>query len=106
MKKLKITVLRTDCRQELADEYGCEGCGKCPVFQEGQVFYTANSKPDGFCGQAWEDIHHYAFALTHGGGQETFFNGEWVRVPGVAITCCTDGIRPVTFKVEATNEEV
>lgn len=106
MKKVKITVLSTNLRSEYAGKYGADGCGKCTLFEEGQEFYTGNSKPENFCAQAWMDIHHYIFALTHGGGMETFFNGSWVKQPGVAIACCTDGIRPVTFKIEATDEVI
>ena len=29
-----------------------------------------------------------------------------LRQPGVAITCCNDGLRPVFFKLEALDEEV
>jgi uncharacterized repeat protein (TIGR04076 family) len=28
----------------------------------------------------------------------------WVKQPETAITCCTDGFRPVTFKVERIDE--
>lgn len=29
----------------------------------------------------------------------------WIRKPGVAICSCNDGLRPVIFKLEATDEE-
>lgn len=34
-----------------------------------------------------------------------FYNGDWIRKPGVAICSCNDGLRPVIFKLEATDEE-
>ena len=32
-------------------------------------------------------------------------NEDWISVPGVAICACNDGIRPVIFKLEATDIE-
>lgn len=107
MNKLRITVLRTDLREDLAKEYGVENFSKCDCFEPGQVFECSGiRKPEGFCAQAWQDIFHYLFCLTHGGAKETFFNNTWVRQPGVSICACTDGIRPVTFKVEALDEQI
>ena len=45
------------------------------------------------------------FALANGGGKEGFFYNDWAKEPGVAISCCNDGLRPVIFKLEATDEE-
>ena len=33
-----------------------------------------------------------------------FYHGDWIREPGVAICSCNDGLRPVIFKLEATDE--
>ena len=30
--------------------------------------------------------------------------GDWIRKPGVAICSCNDGLRPVIFKLESTEE--
>ena len=32
-----------------------------------------------------------------------FYYGDWIRKPGVAICSCNDGLRPVIFKLEATD---
>ena len=82
MKKVKITVLKTTLDRELAAEYGVEGLGPCPMLREGQVFYADYAKPEGL-----------------------FYYGDWIRKPGVAICSCNDGLRPVIFKLEATDEE-
>ena len=37
--------------------------------------------------------------------RELFYFGDWIRKPGVAICSCNDGLRPVIFKLEATDEE-
>ena len=105
MNKVKITVLKTTLDEELAREYGAEGLKACPMLREGQVFYADYAKPDGLCDEAWKAIYQYVFALAHGAGKETFYYGDWIRKPGVAICSCNDGLRPVIFKLEATDEE-
>ena len=105
MKKVKITVLKATLDKELAAEYGVEGLTACPMMREGQVFYADYAKPDGLCDEAWKAIYQYVFALAHGAGDGLFSYGGWIRKPGVAICSCNDGLRPVIFKLEATDEE-
>ena len=105
MKKVKIAVLKTTLDRELAAEYGVEGLTACPMLREGQVFYADYAKPDGLCDEAWKAIYQYAFALAHGADGGPFYYGDWIRKPGVAICSCNDGLRPVIFKLEATDEE-
>lgn len=105
MKKVKITVLKRSFEKDLADEYGVPGLARCPYFKEGQVFYADYAKPDGFCDEAWKAIYQYAFALAHGAPVGTWYFGDWIKTPGVAICSCNDGLRPVIFKLEATDEE-
>ena len=105
MKKVKITVLKTTLDKDLAAEYGAEGLGPCPMMKAGQVFYANYAKPEGFCDEAWKAIYQYVFALAHGAGGGVFYYGDWIRKPGVAICSCNDGLRPVIFKLEATDEE-
>ncbi len=105
MKKVKITVLKKTLDSQLAAEYGAEGLGPCPMLEEGQVFYADYAKPEGLCDEAWKAIYQYAFALAHGAGDDVFYYGDWIRTPGMAICACNDGLRPVIFKLEATEEE-
>lgn len=105
MNKVKITVLKTTLDKDLAAEYGAEGLTACPMLWEGQVFYADYAKPEGLCDEAWKAIYQYAFALAHGTGGGLFYHGDWIRTPGVAICSCNDGLRPVIFKLEATQEE-
>ena len=104
MKKVKITVLRSTFNEDLVRDYGMPGLKPCSVLKEGQVFYAGLGKPDGFCDGAWRTIHPYVFALANGAKQ--FYFNDRVRQPGVAIACCNDGLRPVFFKLEVTDEEV
>ena len=105
MKKVKITVIRKMFNSDLAKEYGVEGLSSCPMLKEGQTFFADYAKPEGLCDEAWKAIYQYVFALAHGAGKELFYYGDWIRKPGVAICSCNDGIRPVIFKLEVTEEE-
>lgn len=104
MKRVRIEVLKTTFNEDLADEYGVENLGKCPLLKEGEVFYGDYRKPEGFCDEAWKAIYQYVFALSHG-VDGLFYYGDWIGEPGVAIVCCNDGIRPVIFKLEQTDME-
>lgn len=104
MKKCKITVLRKMFVEDLAKEYGVDGLSTCPMFKEGQVFYADYAKPEGFCDEAWKAIYQYVFALSHGSEKDLFYYGDWIKEKGVAICSCNDGLRPVIFKIEATDE--
>ena len=105
MKKVKITVLRRSFNEELVKEYGVEGLTPCGALKDGQVFYSGLGKPDGFCDGAWHAIYPYVFALANG-AKSFWFNDSWVRHDRTAIACCNDGLRPVYFRLEATDEEV
>lgn len=105
MKKVKITVLRRSLNDELAREYGVDALEACSALKEGDVFYSGLGKPEGFCDGAWHAIYPYVFALAN--GANTFwFRDSWMRKEGMAIACCNDGLRPVFFKLEATDEEI
>ncbi len=103
MNQVKITVLKTTFDEELAREYGVKGLGPCPMLRAGQVFTADYAKPDGLCDEAWKAIYQYVFALAHGAREGLFYYGDWIAVPGVAICSCNDGLRPVIFKLEATD---
>ena len=88
--------------KELAEEYGAVGLTACPMLKEGQVFYADYACPEGFCNEAWKAIYQYVFALSHG-IEDVFYYGDWIKEKGVAIVSCNDGLRPVIFKIEATD---
>ena len=105
MKKVKITGVKTTCDKELEEQYGAPGVGPGPRRVEGQTFYADYAKPEGLCDEAWKAIYQYVFALAHGGKDTLFYFGDWIDKRGVAICSCNDGLRPVMFKLEATDEE-
>ncbi|HHT63456.1 MAG: TIGR04076 family protein [Bacillota bacterium] len=100
MAKCKITVEKLMLNEDLAKEY-CQGeVGVCEVFHEGQEFIAGLEKPEGFCDWAWHDLLPYVASFLAGGN----FAGEifdgWMKDDKTMIACCTDGIRPVVFKIE------
>jgi len=107
VNKVKITVLKTTLDRELAAEYGVPSLKACPMLREGQTFLADYAKPDGLCDEAWKAIYQYVFALAHRAPDDNslFYYGDWIRKPGVAICSCNDGLRPVIFKLEVTDEE-
>lgn len=106
MKKVRITVFKTTLDKELTAEYGAEGLNACPIQKAGEVYMADYAKPEGFCDEAWKAIYQYSFALAHGAvASGLFYYGDWIRKPGVAICSCNDGLRPVIFKLDATDEE-
>lgn len=69
----------------------------------GQVF-VANGweKPEGMCQSAWDSMSAFVMTLAHGG--ENFYDG-WMKNPKSAMISCNDGFRPVSFLIEALDEE-
>lgn len=103
MKNVRITVLRKGFYPDLIREHLTEPPEECvcDFFQEGDVFrYTGGAEmPAGFCPWAWVDIYHSVNALALG---STYT--PWQRREGINVVCCTDGLRPVTFLLEAEEQ--
>lgn len=67
----------------------------CPRFKEGDVYVSdKGSCPEGFCSWAYADIQRDIVHLRFGGSY------PWMQEEGVAYSCCTDGLRPVIFRLE------
>jgi uncharacterized repeat protein (TIGR04076 family) len=101
MPKCKITVLQKVIHQDLVDEYMEPGVvtSPCPHFTEGQEFVVDDYPGQDFCNAAWNDIYKAYLTLVQGGSFS-----PWMRDEGTMIVCCSDGIRPVFFKLERVNE--
>lgn len=100
---VKITVIKTFSTEEvfnekLKDEVIKEESLTCPKLSEGQEFLVDESGnvPEGFCHWAWADIHRDVNILRFGG------HYPWMKenINKVYVSC-TDGLRPVVFKLEA-----
>ena len=102
MKKCRITVMRKANYTDLSEKYENPIQHACDV-EEGQVFIANGwEKPEGFCSSAWDTLSPFVLALSHGGGD--FYDG-WMKNKKSAMLSCNDGFRPVSFYVEALEED-
>ena len=102
MKQCRITVMRMARYEDLMERYENPMDHPCDL-REGQVF-VANGwqRPEGLCLSAWETMSPFVLALSH--GAEDFYQG-WMRNKKSAMLSCNDGFRPVSFLLEALEEE-
>ena len=102
MKKVRITVMKTARYDDLIAEYENPIEHACSM-RLGQVFIANGwQQPEGFCGSAWETVSPFVMALSH--GAEDFYDG-WMKNRKSAMLSCNDGFRPVSFLVEALDED-
>jgi len=91
--RVKITVVKKHFHEDLVRDFAAnpDAWAPCSHFQIGDEFITDLERPwdmpEGFCGWAWADIQRTVYGMARG-GQDVF------------VTCCTDGYRPVVFKLE------
>ena len=101
MKQCRITVMRVARYDDLIAQYENPIQHACDM-TEGQVFLANGwEKPAGQ--SAWDTLSPFVLALSH--GAEDFYDG-WMKNKRSAMLSCNDGFRPVTFLVEALEEEV
>lgn len=121
---VKVTVLDTKYYPELQASYCMDPqSGPCPCYNAGDEFLfrrdeenddfwkmgldtltktngDANMIAGGpkkpFCSEAWDAISRYIYAGLQGG---SIMKG-WMKEENTMITCCSDGTRPVIFKIE------
>ncbi|MBQ1264011.1 MAG: TIGR04076 family protein [Oscillospiraceae bacterium] len=102
MKKCKITVMKVARYDDLIETYENPIEHACEM-KQGQTFIANGwERPEGFCLSAWESMSQFVLALAHGGGD---FYGGWMKNPKSAMISCNDGFRPVSFLIEALDEE-
>ena len=71
--------------------------------KEGDAFIADGwNKPEGLCSSAWESMSPFVLALASGG--ENLYDG-WMKNPKSAMISCNDGFRPVSFYIEALDED-
>ena len=102
MKKCRITVMKVARYDDLIEEYENPIEHACEM-KEGQVFIANGwERPEGFCLSAWESMSAFVLTLSHGGGD--FYDGR-MKNPKSAMISCNDGFRPVSFLIEALDED-
>lgn len=98
-RKVKITVLKRFSPSEVFEKSPATPVGTlgaCELFTDGQEFIVDEdvAMPKGFCTYAWNTIFGDVKTLAFGG------NFPWFTEKGVSVSCCSDGLRPVVFKLE------
>ena len=102
MKKVRITAVKKSCFEELIKKYEKPYDKTCCI-EEGQVFIANGwNKPEGMCDSAWESMSAFVMALAY--GAEDIYDG-WMKNPRSAMISCNDGFRPVSFLIEAIDED-
>ena len=102
MKKCRITVMRRARYDDLIEKYENPIEHACDL-REGQVFIANGwQRPEGMCLSAWESMSAFVMTLAHGGAK---IYGGWMKNPKSAMISCNDGLRPVSFLIEALEEE-
>lgn len=110
--KCKITVLECMCFKDYQKKYLADpNAGPCPCFKKGDEFILERNADkddfwkmlDGrFCSEAWDSISRYVYSALQGG---SIMRG-WTNDEKMMIACCSDGTRPVIFKIERIDVEV
>jgi len=98
-QRIKITVLRRFSPSEVFKKSPVTpvgALGVCELYKDGQEFVVEKDgkMPEGFCTSAWISIYPNVRALSFGADL------PWYKEKGTAVSCCTDGLRPVVFKLE------
>ena len=102
MKKCRITVVRTANYTDLMEKYENPIEHACDM-REGMVFISEGwQKPEGMCDSAWESMSPFVMTLAYGGSN--LYDG-WMKNPHSAMISCNDGFRPVSFLIEALDED-
>lgn len=107
----KITVLETKVFPDYQETYLADPkSGPCPCFKPGDTFLLELTGQrddfwhmlDGkFCSEAWDAISRYVYAALQGG---SIMKG-WTNDEKMMIACCSDGTRPVIFKIQRIDIE-
>ena len=128
--KVKVTVIDKKLYPELQQAYCADPrAGACPCYNVGDEFIferdgdrddfwhmglgtlvKTNADPDTVaggpkmphCSEAWDAIARYIYTGLQGGA---IMRG-WMNDERVMIACCSDGTRPVIFKIERMDYKV
>ena len=99
MSAVRISVVKAFSTDEIFDgdvpeEVSRFGSG-CHKHFAGQEFICEGLEcPEGFCTWAFSDIFRDLVQISWGG------DFPWIKEPGVTFSSCTDGQKPVVFKLE------
>ena len=102
MNKCRITVMKITEYSDLMEQYEHKQENACSM-QVGQVFIANGwERPEGLCVSAWESMSPFVLTLACGGRG---IYGRWMLNDRSAMISCNDGFRPVSFLIEALDEQ-
>ena len=102
MKKVKITAVKMSRYDDLIERYENPIEHACDI-NVGDTFIADGwNRPQGSCQSALDSISPFVLALASGG--QDIYDG-WMKNPKSAMISCNDGFRPVSFYIEALEEE-
>ena len=127
--KVKVTVIDKKLYPELQKQYCADPeAGMCPCYNVGDEFiFERDDRNDHFwhgglntlvktsadpntvaggpkmphCSELWDAISRYIYTGLQGG---SIMKG-WMKEENTMIACCSDGTRPVIFKIERIDYE-
>ena len=127
--KVRLTVIGKKLYPDLQEKYCADlKSGECPCYNVGDEFeFFRDDECDDFwhmgintltktnadpstvaggpekphCSEAWDAISRYIYTGLQGG---SIMRG-WMKDENTMITCCSDGTRPVIFKIERIDYE-
>lgn len=88
--------------QRIALEAGAQTAGAEDGSAAGTAALTAGGPVMPHCSEAWDAIARYIYTGLQGG---SIMRG-WMQDERVMITCCSDGTRPVIFKIQRLDYKV
>lgn len=100
MTAVKITVVKRTLQTDVVEALGGVSVKPCDYLREGQEFIGGFTMPEGFCAWAWSDISKMVVSLMAGANFNRGLFEKWMKDGKTAVACCTDGFRPVIFKLE------
>lgn len=100
--KVRITAVRKVCHEDLAALYENPIEHACGVLVGMSWVSEDGECPAGLCAEAWKSMREFVEALSRGEGN--FFDG-WMKNPMSAMISCNDGFRPVSFLLEAIQDD-
>ncbi len=98
MKQVKITIIKKVYHKDLALLYELPQINPCPYNVGDTYIFDGYNIPKGICQSAWLNIYPYALSLSSG---STNLFDNWMINKKQAVVSCNDGIRPVSFLLEA-----
>ena len=102
MKKVRITVKKIASYDDLIEQYENPIEHSCDMKLNQTFVCNGWECPEGFCDSAWNTVSPFVMTLSHGG--ENFYDG-WMKNSKSAMVSCNDGFRPVSFLLEAMDED-